>query len=577
MIRTLNMTSQTVQNATGAQLEEQFRCCICLYIYTDPVSITCGHNFCLDCIEDYWDTKDKPECPLCKEVFPSRPELRINHGFADIIEFLRRVLAAATEERGVGDVVPSATRKPYRVSEAEEVPCDICNENKSSAVKSCLTCQASYCDIHLTPHQTDAELQRHRVTDPATFPTSHLCRNHNKPLTMFCKKDRTPVCEKCAARDHKHHKTVPMEKESNRIKTNVREKKAEIQKMIQARQRKMEEIKDSVDLSKSITEREIMNSYQVCTTLINAINRHRADLVEELELRQEETERRAKDLNNELHQEISDLQTRNSELLHLELTQNPLHVLQSFPSLSRLPSTREWSKIAVHSDNCMGTVRKVISKFMDVCQDIENKLCAEEADKMNQYAVDVTLDPATASNWLALSTDGKKVSCQMKKTPRPDNPQRFDSCVCVLGKQSFTSGRSYWVVQVGNKTDWDLGVVRHSVNRKGSIIVRPDSGYWAICRRKGGSLSACAGPSTTIHLQETPQKVGIFLDYEKGSVSFYDAQAKTHIYTYSGCNFTEPLHPYFNPCVQDNGKNMAPLVICPLEGRVREVQDIIIQ
>lgn len=143
------------------------------------------------------------------------------------------------------------------------------------------------------------------------------------------------------------------------VQTNVREKKAEIQKMIQARQRKMEEIKDSVDLSKvsstlfygffirdaglaffssklmfchlnhqSITEREIMNSYQVCTTLINAINRHRADLVEELELRQEETERRAKDLNNELHQEISDLQTRNSELLHLELTQNPLHVLQ---------------------------------------------------------------------------------------------------------------------------------------------------------------------------------------------------------------------------------------------------------
>lgn len=82
----------SVQNATGAQLEEQFRCCICLYIYTDPVSITCGHNFCLDCIEDYWDTKDKPECPLCKEVFPSRPELRINHGFADIIEFLRFVL-----------------------------------------------------------------------------------------------------------------------------------------------------------------------------------------------------------------------------------------------------------------------------------------------------------------------------------------------------------------------------------------------------------------------------------------------------------------------------------------------------
>lgn len=79
-----------VSNMTSVQLEEQFRCCICLEIYTDPVSIPCGHNFCLDCIEDYWDTKVQCECPLCKEIFPRRPELRINHAFADIIEFLKR-------------------------------------------------------------------------------------------------------------------------------------------------------------------------------------------------------------------------------------------------------------------------------------------------------------------------------------------------------------------------------------------------------------------------------------------------------------------------------------------------------
>lgn len=70
--------------------EEQFRCCICLDIYNDPVSIPCGHNFCLDCIEGFWDTKNTSECPLCKETFSRRPELRINHGFADIIEFFKR-------------------------------------------------------------------------------------------------------------------------------------------------------------------------------------------------------------------------------------------------------------------------------------------------------------------------------------------------------------------------------------------------------------------------------------------------------------------------------------------------------
>lgn len=81
----------------------QFRCCICLDTYIDPVSIPCGHNFCRDCIEGFWDTKEKSECPLCKETFRERPELRINRAFAEIIELL---------ERFVFDTL-SAVGKPY--------------------------------------------------------------------------------------------------------------------------------------------------------------------------------------------------------------------------------------------------------------------------------------------------------------------------------------------------------------------------------------------------------------------------------------------------------------------------------
>ncbi|KAL3046118.1 hypothetical protein OYC64_004177 [Pagothenia borchgrevinki] len=96
-------------------------------------------------------------------------------------------------------------------------------------------------------------------------------------------------------------------------------------------------------------------------------------------------------------------------------------------------------------------------------------------------------------------------------------------------------------------------------------MVRPDAGYWAICLRKGIEFKACAGPSVALHLQEKPQKVAVFLDYEEGSVSFYNADAKTHIYTFTGCLYTEPLYPYLNPCLHDNGKNTAPLTICPVE------------
>ncbi|XP_031582916.1 zinc finger protein RFP-like [Oreochromis aureus] len=562
------MSTQTVTNMASVPLENQFRCCICLDTYTDPVSIPCGHNFCLDCIEGYWDTKDRSECPLCKETFKERPELRINRAFSDMIEFFKRSLSPTLMQGE--DVEPA-----HQLCDREDVPCDVCHGNKAPSVKSCLVCQASYCEIHLVPHQRDPALQRHRLTDPAIFNTSHLCRKHNKPLTMFCKQDHTPVCSKCTEGDHEHHKIVPMEKESRRVKMNLRETKSDIQQMIQARLKKMEDIKSSVDLSKRATEREIQSSSQVCSTLITAIERQQAKLAKDLEERQLEAERKAEELLEELEKEIHELQTRSSELQHLELTRSSLHLLQSFPSLSRLPATREWSEVAVHSDNSAGMVRRAVSMLGDMCQEVANKLSAEEVDKISAYAVNVTLDPETASGWLVLSPNKKKVSLasQKKKTPLPDSPQRFDSCVCILGKQSFTSGRRYWVVQVGDKTDWDLGVAQESINRKGAITVRPENGYWAICRRKGGSLSACAGPSITLNLHEIPKKVSIFLDYEEGSVSFYDAEAKTHIYTYSGCSFSEPLYPYFNPCVQNNGRNVAPLVICPLEGGVREEQD----
>uniref|UniRef100_A0A3P8QZ61 Uncharacterized protein n=1 Tax=Astatotilapia calliptera TaxID=8154 RepID=A0A3P8QZ61_ASTCA len=522
------MSTQTVTNMASVPLENQFRCCICLDTYTDPVSIPCGHNFCLDCIEGYWDTKDKSECPLCKETFKERPELRINRAFSDMIEFFKRSLSP-TLMHGE-DVKPPA----HQLSDREDVPCDVCHGNKAPSVKSCLVCQASYCEIHLVPHQRDPALQRHCLTDPAIFNTSHLCRKHNKPLTMFCKQDHTPVCSKCTEGDHKHHKIVPMEKESRRVKMNLRETKSDIQQMIQDRLKKMEDIKSPVDLSKRATEREIQSSSQICSMLITAIERQQAELAKDLEERQLEAERKAEELLEELEKEIHELQTRSSELQHLELTRSSLHLLQSFPSLSRLPATRDWSEVAVHSDNSLGMVRRAVSMLGDMCQEVANKLSAEEVDKMSACAVNVTLDPETASGWLVLSPDKKKV---------------------------------------GDKSDWDLGVAQESINRKGAITVRPENGYWAICRRKGGSLSACAGPSVTLNLHEIPKKVSIFLDYEEGSVSFYDAEAKTHIYTYGGCSFSEPLYPYFNPCVQNNGRNMAPLVICPLEGGVREEQD----
>uniref|UniRef100_A0A8C4XD22 Butyrophilin subfamily 1 member A1-like n=1 Tax=Erpetoichthys calabaricus TaxID=27687 RepID=A0A8C4XD22_ERPCA len=179
-------------------------------------------------------------------------------------------------------------------------------------------------------------------------------------------------------------------------------------------------------------------------------------------------------------------------------------------------------------------------------------------------ASDVTFDPETAHPRLIVSEDGKEVRLTDTRQRVTDNPKRFDRWVNVLAREGFTSGRHYWEVEVGGKTKWDLGVARESINRKGDITVSPRRGYWTVCLRNENEYKALIGRPLPLPLRVKPQTVGVFLDYDEGQVSFYNAQSRSHLYTFTD-SFTEPLYPYFSPCLNDGGKNAAPLVICPLE------------
>lgn len=116
-------------------------------------------------------------------------------------------------------------------------------------------------------------------------------------------------------------------------------------------------------------------------------------------------------------------------------------------------------------------------------------------------------------------------------------------------------------VAVGAKTFWDLGVVKESVNRKGMITSKPENGYWTVRMRNGDEYRALDSPSVLLSLKEKPQIVGVFTDYEEGTVSFFNVDSKSHIYTFTGCSFSERIFPFFSPGVYDEGKNAAPLVI----------------
>ncbi|XP_059181440.1 E3 ubiquitin-protein ligase TRIM39-like [Centropristis striata] len=182
-------------------------------------------------------------------------------------------------------------------------------------------------------------------------------------------------------------------------------------------------------------------------------------------------------------------------------------------------------------------------------------------DRMRDHAVDLTFDPETAYCTLVISQDGKQVTDTDTEQELPYSPKRFEQCKEVLTKEGFTTGKFYYEVQVKDNTDWIVGVVREPVNRKEDTPLSVKNGYWII-GLDDGIYSANIGVELTP--KEKLDNVGIFVDYNKGVVSFYDVKSKSHIYSFTGCHFTEKLYPYFYTHMNRDGTNSAPIIITPV-------------
>uniref|UniRef100_A0A4W5JQX8 B30.2/SPRY domain-containing protein n=1 Tax=Hucho hucho TaxID=62062 RepID=A0A4W5JQX8_9TELE len=190
-----------------------------------------------------------------------------------------------------------------------------------------------------------------------------------------------------------------------------------------------------------------------------------------------------------------------------------------------------------------------------------NKSLQEENDKLKMnLQAKMALDPDTAHPKIIVSTDETKMSVAQQRQNVPNNPGRYDLSLAVLGKTGFNSGRNYWEVEVVGKTCYNIGVARGSANRKGLLKLKPAEGYWTMILTKQGVLKALAARPLEIQLPALPQKFGILLDYKKGEVSFYNADTRSLLHTFTGNRFTDKLYPFFNTCLETNDED-APIVL----------------
>ncbi|XP_028991314.1 nuclear factor 7, ovary-like [Betta splendens] len=535
----------------SSSLDRHLKCSICMEIFDDPVTTACGHSFCKKCLDLNFKCNDRT-CPLCKKFCMTDPEVSI-------------ILREVAEEHKAKKLSEERDNKDGMYTGKDgEVPCDVCTGNRLKAVKSCLVCLASYCSSHLENHRSSQRLKGHSLVDPVKNLDERACLEHGRPLELYNRKQRKCVCVRCLEKDG--GEVVSTEEEWSRKKDTLQHITTVLKDKIQKREAHVDDVNESLRTCQDLLDNEWWDIEAVFCAIQAIVEEAQATVLKPLKERRQRLEREAERLRNELKDEITRFETTVSKLDDLTKLEDHILFLQSYPSLPDLDvDERDLTHVSFDTSLTFGTMRKTSEILMEQIKEKLEELSCIELKRISKFTVDVKLDPATAHQRLVLSDDGKEVADGGRDREVEDGPERFDLFGSILGLDSVTSGKSYWEVDVGNKSGWDLGVARADANRRGKLSLNPDNGYWVAVHYEEDKYAALTAPPVLLSLKEEPDKVGVFVDYEEGLVSFYDVTAQRHIYSFTDCSFSGRILPYFSPHAKQDEKNSGPLVISAVQ------------
>ncbi|XP_058872575.1 tripartite motif-containing protein 16-like [Acipenser ruthenus] len=540
--------------ASNLWSEDQFSCSVCLELLKDPVTTACGHSYCMGCIKNCWDQADHTgvySCPQCRETFTPRPVLRRNTMLAEVVEKLKKT--------GLSPPPAQSYAGPGEVS------CDFCTGRKFKAVKSCLTCLASYCETHVKPHYEGAAFKRHKLINAIGNLEQKLCAEHQKVLEGFCRTDQTCICWLCTEKEHKSHDTVSAETERSVKQKQLGETQTEIRQRIQERLKETDELKQAVETLKRSACIEIKESEKIFTELIRSIEKIHTEVIELIGANEKAAVNQAEGRMKKLEQEIAELRRRNTELKQLSETEDHIHFLQNFQSLCAPPEAGDLPSVTVNTDISFGAVRKSVSELKDHIEDFckgelvkitttVNKVAVyslQAPEPRNRaeflkYSCQLTLDPNTAHRNLCLSEGNRKVTWRRETQRYPHHPKRFDIYPQVLCREGLSGTRCYWEIE------WrgggaSIGVTYKGISRKGgdrSCRLGYNDKSWSLdC--SGSSYTARHNNNHTAITAPRSPRIGVYLDFNAGTLSFYGVSDTMTLLHRFQTTFTEPLYPGF--------------------------------
>nr|XP_005906941.1 PREDICTED: tripartite motif-containing protein 34 [Bos mutus] len=480
---------------TVMNLQEEVSCPICRELLTEPLSLGCGHSFCQTCI----------------------------------------------------------TNKETDISLGGDSSCPVCGTRYSLG--------NLWPNLHLA---NIVERLRKVKLSPEEGQKTGLCVYHEEKLLLFCKEDRKVICRLCErSQEHHGHHTFLME-----------EAVKESQEMLQAALTRLRKEQQKAEkLEADIREERTSWKYQIQTER----QRIQTEFNQLRSILDSEERRELQKLEEEEKKTLDSLAVAEAELVRGELLKELISDLERRSEWSTVELLQDMSGIMKWSE--IWTLKKpktVSKKLKNVFRvpDLRGMLHTfKDLTRVQCHWVDITLNPFNLNLNLVLSEDQRQVLSV------PIWPVKYYN-YGILSCQYFSSGKHYWEIDVSKKNAWILGVycrirscnIKFAVQQSTSYenaysIYRPQFGYWVIglkdkFRYEAFEDSSSTHPDSrvlTLSMTVPPRHVGVFLDYEAGTVSFFNVTNHgSLIYKFSKCNFSRNAYPYFNPwdCP-------APMTLCP--------------
>ncbi|XP_033472738.2 tripartite motif-containing protein 16-like [Epinephelus lanceolatus] len=532
---------------------ENLSCSICLDLLKDPVTIPCGHSYCMSCIKDCWDEENGENeiysCPQCMQSFIPRPGLVKSTLLAELVEEQKKV--------GLHAVSPDQS-----FAGPEDVACDFCSEIKVKAFKSCLVCMASYCEQHLQPHYNVAPLKKHKLVEATSELEENICSHHDEVMKIFCRTDQQCICYLCLMGDHKGHDTVSAAAERAERQTELGVSRQRIQQRVQDREKDVKVLQQRVETINLSADEAVKDSEKIFTDLICLIEKRSSEVKQQIRSQQKTQVSRAKELEEKLQQEITELQRKDTELEKLSRTEDHLHFLNNYPSLSHLSESADLPSIDTGPLCSFEDVTAAVSEARDKLQAVLSEewtkisLAVSEVDvllpqaeprtraEFMRYSHQITLDPNTAHIYLSLSHSNRKASLIAVDQLYSDHPDRFVERWQVLSGEGLT-GRCYWEVKWSGKVN--IAVAYKDISRTGT---RDECGFgnnnksWALkCNngsfefRHNNISNSISGPQSST--------IGVYLDHRAGTLSYYSVSETMTLLHRVQTTFTQPLYAGF--------------------------------